>query len=216
MESAGRLLSIELAATGYKRILHSKFFASPVVLLAFLSIPRGLQFSFGPILRRSRKSQSLGTLKLHWVFLYWCWLGHRYKCWSIAIEGFNSNGVIFIVTPRLNETFKSFANDNPKGAGLKKETTEVKKKGGGLTKLCSLSPQGAYDTEVNAVLQDAPLDEKENPGHHVTFQTDVQYIPPDNKVDDEVGIGMGMGGKLYPPTGRWSGVKSLSCLKQYF
>ncbi|GJY93170.1 hypothetical protein Tco_0508952 [Tanacetum coccineum] len=68
---------------------------------------------------------------------------------------------------------------------LKKETTEVKKKEGGVTKLCSLSPQGAYDTEVNAVLQDAPLDEKENPGHHVTFQTDLQYIPPDNKVDDE-------------------------------
>ncbi|GKA47912.1 NADPH-dependent diflavin oxidoreductase 1 isoform X1 [Tanacetum coccineum] len=46
--------------------------------------------------------------------------------------------------------------------------------------------KGAYDTEVNAVLQDAPLDDKENPGHHVTFQTDVQYIPPDNKVDDEL------------------------------
>ncbi|GJQ89422.1 retrovirus-related pol polyprotein from transposon TNT 1-94 [Tanacetum coccineum] len=44
---------------------------------------------------------------------------------------------------------------------------------------------GAYDTEANAVLQDAPLDEKENPGHHVTFQTDVHYIPPDNKFDDE-------------------------------
>ncbi|GJR72582.1 hypothetical protein Tco_0084947 [Tanacetum coccineum] len=52
---------------GYKRILHSKFFASPVVLLAFLYIPHRLQLSFEPILRRSRKSQSLGTVKLHKV-----------------------------------------------------------------------------------------------------------------------------------------------------
>ncbi|GJU40534.1 sister chromatid cohesion 1 protein 4 [Tanacetum coccineum] len=44
---------------------------------------------------------------------------------------------------------------------------------------------GAYDTEVNAVVEDAPLDERENPGHHVTFQTDVEDIPPDNKVVDE-------------------------------
>nr|GEW83109.1 hypothetical protein [Tanacetum cinerariifolium] len=57
----------------YTRIFHLKFFASPIVLLAFLSILRRLQFSFGPILYRSRKSQSLGTLKLHRVFLYWCW-----------------------------------------------------------------------------------------------------------------------------------------------
>nr|GEY93210.1 hypothetical protein [Tanacetum cinerariifolium] len=34
-------------------------------------------------------------------------------------------------------------------------------------------------------LQDAPSDERENLGHHVTFQTDVQYIPLDNRVNDE-------------------------------
>nr|GEX90165.1 hypothetical protein [Tanacetum cinerariifolium] len=48
------------------------------------------QFSFGPILRRSRKSQSLGTLKLHRVFLYWCWssyfafLGTNYQASATA------------------------------------------------------------------------------------------------------------------------------------
>ncbi|KAJ0465346.1 putative rad21/Rec8-like protein [Helianthus annuus] len=45
----------------------------------------------------------------------------------------------------------------------------------------------AYDTEVNPVLENVTLDERENPGHHVTFETtemNAEDIPADNRVDD--------------------------------
>ncbi|KAI7742828.1 hypothetical protein M8C21_005668, partial [Ambrosia artemisiifolia] len=45
----------------------------------------------------------------------------------------------------------------------------------------------AYDTEVNPVSENVPLDEREVPGHHVTFETtemNVEDIPTDNRVDD--------------------------------
>lgn len=48
---------------------------------------------------------------------------------------------------------------------------------------------GAYDTEVNPVLENVSLDEREIPGHQVTFETDemkVEDIPTSNRVNDDV------------------------------
>ncbi|KAK1421155.1 hypothetical protein QVD17_23291 [Tagetes erecta] len=47
---------------------------------------------------------------------------------------------------------------------------------------------GAYDTEANPVLENVPLDERENPAHPFTFETDemkVEDIPTSNRVDDD-------------------------------
>ncbi|PWA78508.1 hypothetical protein CTI12_AA164190 [Artemisia annua] len=46
-----------------------------------------------------------------------------------------------------------------------------------------LFPLGGYETEVNAVLEDAPLDEREILGHQVMLHTNVEDIPPDNKAE---------------------------------